>query len=275
MHLQPGNASKNEEKPQNQEKRKAVKRESLIRTPNNEVHETLRALQEAGGNRADLQHLRSNPEIARAVIYKIREMVDPVTSVFHQMARDIMGPNFLGVSAAIRYFKIDPTTVEQLEALDKIPFSEEILRKCCDTHILVADFGLAINDIAERVYPGILRHDGWWDYQNFVREFCEPCWCLIRKEPVPKSLNKRWQEQCKLISNNEEIPTARTLIYAIILNYLAKRERMFERCNVRTSSVCDNGDRVGLGIFDHNGIGIYFDWNDAESKHVGLASAWK
>ncbi len=239
-----------------------MKKESLIRTPNNEVHETLRALQEAGGNRADLQHLRSNPEIARAVIYKIREMADPETSVFHQMARDIMGPNFLGISEAVKHFKIDPTA-EQFEALDKIPLSDENLRKFRNTHILVADFGLSIYEIRKLVDKTLFPHeDIIFNSEKFAKEKSKPQWRLICKDLVPNSTSIKWPgNQDKLPLDSAEENSARALVYIIILNYLATGEYMLERVYARTGTLISNGCTVFLGDFGRNGFHFDYSYN--------------
>ena len=64
-------------------------------------------------------------------------------------ARKIMGRNIFGVEEAIKYFEVDPTE-SQLAVFSTIPFTEETLMECRNTHILVACFPLSVGDLRAR-----------------------------------------------------------------------------------------------------------------------------
>ena len=66
----------------------------------------------------------------------------------HQRAvRKIMGKNFLGIPEVVEHFGAISTA--DLLALQQIPFDEETLKACADTHILVADVGLSLLDVRQ------------------------------------------------------------------------------------------------------------------------------
>lgn len=206
------------------------------------------------------------------------------TSAINQKrAREIMGRNFFGVEEAIKYFGVNPTS-EQLSALSEIPFSEAVLEQARDTHVLVAVFPLSIFDIRgkekNKFFAG---QDSDHLYskgaeKSIIEERGEASWQLVRKTPVENSISKDWREQRVLIGKDDEIPTARVMIYTIIGYYLATGERLFENVLIRTSSYMDFGGYCGsypVVIGHFNQAGLRFDGSTRALNNVGLASAKK
>jgi hypothetical protein len=155
---------------------------------------------------------------------------EPSTS--HKQARAIMGKNFFGVEEAIKHFRVNATK----QKLAEVPFSEEVLNSCKDTHVLVAVFPLSILDIC-----GIAKKQSDWtlfyyqdlyDKQAFAKDKGEVGWQLVRKEPIANSTSKRWEDQQALLSKDEETPTARIVVYTMIGHFLATGERLFEKIYV-------------------------------------------
>src|SRR5262249_53752582 len=149
---------------------------------------------------------------------------EPTTS--QKRAREIMSRNFFGVEEAIKHFGVNPTR-QQTAMLSEVPFSEEVLTACKDTHILVAVFPISILEIRGRVDRKLFysHEDAWYNKQAFAKDKGETAWALIRKTPVPNSTSKTWPEQQALLTKDEETPTARVMVYTIIGHYLATGER--------------------------------------------------
>ena len=172
----------------------------------------------------------------------------------------IMDGNYLGIEAAKKHFGVIPT-VDQLKALEEVPFSEETLRECCKTHVLVAVFPISILEIRERV-PKLFCEQEWYDDQPFARKTCIE-WCLVRKTEIPNSDNKTWKEQFSLIPSGDKILPAQEIVYAMTLHFLVTTEELFPFIYVRTSSLDSDGNIVALGFFHGN---LVFD-NDGFDVH--------
>jgi hypothetical protein len=198
----------------------------------------------------------------------------PTTS--QRRAREIMGRNLFGVEEAIRHFGVNPTK-QQTAALSETPFTEATLEACKDSHVLVAVFPLSILEIRNRVDRRLLysREDAWCNQQAFAKQEGEAGWALVRKTPVANSTAKTWQEQQALLREDEETPTARVMVYAIIGHYLATGERLFENIYVRCSDVDSGGFRVLLGRFDADGLFVSDAWDGHRDDDFGASSARK
>ena len=189
-------------------------------------------------------------------------------------AREIMGKNFFGVEEAIKHFGVNPTR-QQLAALSEIPFSEAVLEQSKNTHVLVAVFPLSILEIRGKADSKLFYSQDWYNKESFAKERGEVTWQLVRKTPVDNSTSKNWQEQQALITEDDEVPTARVMIYTIIGHYLATGERLFEHIYVRTSSVDSDGFRVFVGYFGSNGLSVNLWWDDLRDDYIGVSSARK
>jgi hypothetical protein len=192
-------------------------------------------------------------------------------------AREIMGRDMFGVEEAIQHFGVNPSK-QQIAALSEIPFSEATLEQCKKTHVLVAVFPISILEIRGKVSQDqcLFYDQDWYNKQVFAKERGEAEWKLVRKTPVPNSTNEAWQKQQDLLASNEEIPTARVMVYTIIGHFLATGERLFESIYVRCSDVLDSGGRrVFVGGFVRLGLGIYGSWGGDRRGFIGLASSVK
>jgi hypothetical protein len=192
----------------------------------------------------------------------------------------IMGRNFLTVEDVQRHFRVRFTD-EQLAELGEIPWSEDVLRECKDTHILFPGFPLTIIEIRERAVKRCVKlfysdRDAWYNDQKFARdEKVALRWHLIRKDIVENSTSKTYDEQCKLISENEEVPQVAAVVSLIILYFLVTGIRLFERIYARCQDVTSDGDRVYVGFFVRVGLNVGRYWDDSCLSGVGLASSRK
>lgn len=238
------------------------------------THSAFQHFMVALGENAEVavDRINADPEVftKRLAAYALSGGIEPMTS--HQRAREIMGSNFFGVEEAIQHFHINPNR-RQLLALSEIPFSEETLLQCKDTHVLLAVFPLSILEIRERTGNSFYKQD-WYEGETFAHEHGEAKWQLVRKVIVENSLNKTWDEQQPLIGRDEEVPPAQVMVYTIIGHFLATGERLF-RESARTSSVPSGGDHVAVGLFSADGLRVRSYWGDDRYDVVGVASAWK
>lgn len=195
-------------------------------------------------------------------------------SAEHQKARAIMGPNFLGIPEVTRAF--GAITKEHAAAFLAIPYDEATLVACKDTHVLVSDIGISLLDVRQRVRRGLFYsyEDAWYNGEKFAGRTEGARWRLIRKTPVPDSTSKAYSKQLTLLAEVDEVPSARQVVYAIILTFVTTGERLFEHIYVRTSDVDSGGDHVRVGYFGEQGLDVGY-WYDGPYAHIGLASSRK
>jgi len=238
-------------------------------------HELLLKLETAGLTEPLAQKVidsKGNELAAKVVKFIQNGGFEPTTS--QKRAREIMGKNFFGVEEAIQYFGVNPTYTQTL-VLSEIPFSEEVLQKAKDTHVLVAVFPLSVLEIRGKVDSKLFYDQSWYNKESFAKERGEASWQLVRKTPVDNSTSKNWQEQLTLINEEDEVPTAQVMVYTIIGHYLATGERLFEHIYVRTSSVVSDGYRVRVGLFGSDGLFVHRYWVDYRLDYLGVSSARK
>lgn len=193
-----------------------------------------------------IQKLRSG----EITVGQVRDFLDEADgdepTVSRDFASEIMGRNYFGPEEAVGYFGVS-SLEGQLEPLSEVPFSEETLRECRDTHILVADLGLSILDIHDKI-GSELSDEPWFCKESFAEEYGQVRWILIRKAPVDDSTWKDWTEQQFLLGEDEEVSSARMVVYSVIGHYLSMGEQLFdEDACVLTSSVTSNGNRISIG----------------------------
>ncbi len=163
-----------------------------------------------------------------------------------ETAQAIMGPNFFGVGEAMLHFGVRPG-VRQHAALHRVPWSKEVLRACKDTHALVAVFPLSILQLRDRLPDpqmlfGLERYG--YGEKHLARDRGELGWYLVRKEASDLSRGYNFEEQKIMLDRaNEEVATARILVYATMGILLASGQRMFENHHVRCTDVTDSEER--------------------------------
>lgn len=239
-------------------------------------HEFLLKLEKAGLNDTRVQKVvgSKNNELAEKLIRLIDNGgFEPSTS--QKRAREIMGRNMFGVEEAMKHFGANPSK-QQLAILAEIPWSEDVLATCKDTHVLVAVLPMTILDIRGHVEGKALFYaQDWYNKQAFAKDKGEVGWQLVRKEPIANSTSKTWNDQQALLSKDEETPTARIVIYTMIGHFLATGEHLFEKIYVRTSNLDSDGYRVYVGAFDSGGLSLDRWSDDARSDNIGLSAVRK
>lgn len=194
------------------------------------------------------------------------------TPLAHDRAKAIMGKNFFGVEDAVKHFAVKPTD-DQLAALATIPFSEETLKECKNTHVLVAVFPISILAIRGIAPRKVFYGQDWYDREQFATQASTVGWKLVRKTPVEDSTSKTWEDQQRLLHKNEETPSAQVVIYTMVGHFLATGERLFGNIYVRCSDLDSLGYRVGVGGFEEDGLVVGNYWDGDRDGYIGLSSA--
>jgi hypothetical protein len=198
----------------------------------------------------------------------MKTFVEPAS---HARARWIMGTNFLGLEEVRRGYG-GVYTEEQLQQLTEIPFMEETLRACKDTHVLVAGAPLSVN-VIRTLAESDFFHTDWYRQEPFANDRKVTVrWYLLRKEPVPKSRSKTYDQQCSLLMEEEEVPFACEVTYVVILYWLTHGERLLPEVYVRCQDKSSHGYRVSVSLFDSDGFAIGDFWDDDRDSSLGLAS---
>ncbi|MDO8497981.1 MAG: hypothetical protein Q7S61_05575 [bacterium] len=251
--------------------------------PTGQTNGAFQRLMVAFGDRADsiVERINADEAVApRVATLCYHNGYEP--SVSQEKARKIMSKNFFGIEDVQKHFGVT-FSKRQLAYMAEIPFSEEVLTECKDTHILVAYAPMAI--VAVRTKTASVKlppkhrmfyQQDWYDNNEVGNGAGALEWHLVRKTSVPESKSKTWQEQQDLLDHKiDETPEANVMVYTIIGHFLATGERLFEKEYVRTRTLDSDGDRVLVGYFDAYGLYIV-DWSgDGPSGYVGLSVARK
>lgn len=188
-----------------------------------------------------------------------------------EIARAIMKKNFLGPDVAKATFRVDIPE----EPLAQVPFSENVLQQCQHTHLLFAGAALSINSIRRRIPINFVGSE-WYRNEPFANaKKVGVRWYLIRKNPVPDSCFKSYDQQCLLLANDEEVPGACEVTYMMSLYWSVYRERLLADVYLRCQDNDSHFHRVGVGCFRHEGWCIAYHWTDGLQDNLGLAASWK
>lgn len=168
-------------------------------------------------------------------------------------------------------------TPEQSLQLQRIPFNATTLRRCKETHVLVAGYPFSLMDIFRKFFPSIY---GWelpwyWDRPFACEHRVCIRWYLIRKDPLGNSTSRQWNRQLALLSANEGVPRACELVHAGLLCNWPKANIFLPhfnrvRCSDRVSSsshIVSNGRISAQSTLNER--------DDVRSRHIGITSSWK
>ena len=239
-------------------------------------HEFLKKLEVAGLDTDLAQKVidsKGNEMAMKVVRFIASYGFEPTDS--QKRARKIMGKNMFGVEEAIRHFDIKPSR-QQLSILSEVPFSEETLQACKNSHVLVAVFPLSIlYMLVEMTGKTLLNNQDWSSKEAFVEEKGKANWQLVKKSEVDNSVHKILSQQLVLLTEDDEVPTARTVVYTTVGHFLATTERLFKNICVRTSTVGPDGNRVRVRFSGKIDIFFYGYSDNDPVANLGIASARK
>lgn len=188
-------------------------------------------------------------------------------SALQTEAKRLMGKNYLPVFGTAWYMGNSPLSV-----LGEVPFSKNALDACKDTHMLVPVFALSIEDMLKRFSHLFERNStkAWFEGRSFARDKGHTRWHLIRRGPAPGTNNLPRLAQVARLSERETVPSARVLVYAMILNHLNTTELLYTPDRVRSCSR-NNGRTIAVGFSEKGRIVITSD-NQFPHANLGLGS---
>lgn len=200
-------------------------------------------------------------------------------------AAKIMGKNFFGQEDACELFGVPLHHVRFGPTHFGIPWSERTLDACKDTHLLAAACPLSMVDMhwIEQIRTGNTPSParfclpGTYGREAFATQMGGFSWQLIRKNPVARSGDRGLSEQQELLLANEETPSARVLVYALLGYQLKTGERLFPlgRTAFRSSDTDSDGRSVCV-VFELNGtIRLASAGMNEKFTTLGLAAARK
>ncbi len=231
--------------------------------PSGHVNGAFQRLMVAFGDSADkiVTKINTDEQVALRVATLCRlGGYEPTSS--QVKALEIMGTNFFGIEEAEKHFGLT-LSKRQLAYMAEISFSEETLRACKNTHILVAYIPVSIVSVRAKTAGVKLPENhrmfygqDWYDKNEVGNGVSALEWHLVRKTSVPDSKSKTWQDQKSLVDSTkiDEVPEANVMVYTIIGHFLNTGERLFEKEYVRTSTLDSDGFRVVVGYFDSEGL---------------------
>lgn len=114
--------------------------------------------------------------------------VSPTSTPSQNRAAQIMGDrNFFGVRQVTELLGIRPSP-DQLEALRMVPYNQSTLRDCKETHVLIPDLGLSIEDMRRQVAPAAfqpcVRNWLFASFEVFATDRRDTGWRLLCKNPM-------------------------------------------------------------------------------------------
>ena len=197
-------------------------------------------------------------------------------------AREILGNDFISpeeIASSRSGIVYNP---KQLHELGNSVPAKEVLEWCRDNgFMLVAGppRPMSLLDIRELDRGHFYSKEGGWyaaESEAFARNDKATCrWLMLRKEPVPGSTSKTWDEQQKLLSSLEVTPNVADQVWGMTTYKAVRGVYLLPSVYVRTSSVDSGGGRVGVGFFVGGGLGVSV-WSDlGRSVGLGVSSSRK
>jgi hypothetical protein len=156
-----------------------------------------------------------------------------------------------------------PELATRLQSVDTLPL------RCreggYDTMIPVPPTPMSLLDIRKAFpnlfYPMANGGGGYVDHQSIRDEKTSPGpGVLIIREPLPGSIGKSWEEQIKLLSETEEVPTLAEVVWFAVVLLKVRSVRLFENIGVGTRSLDSSGRRIQVssgpdGLLDISALG--------------------
>lgn len=243
--------------------------------------ETFRAMyNKAGLNEETAQILNENPGFAAYLLLGIKRFA--MKAPDYELVRTILGKDFISPEEIMKSRKGVNYTEEQLAQFGETVPTQEILEWCRDnSYMLVAGPNRPMSLLEIRTMKNgyfYSKEGGWYaeQKQKFSQnDKVETKWYMIRKDIVPESTSKNWDEQHALISDAEFVPNASEFTWAITTYKAVRGIYLFGGIYARTSSLDSDGDHVYVCDFDDRGLRVGNDWDSSRDSFLGLSVARK
>ncbi len=240
--------------------------------------ETFRAqYNKAGLDEDSAQILNEHPDFAAYLLTGIRRFSTKAPD--YTLAQTILGKDFITPEEVAKSRGITYTEDQMAKFGDTLPL-QEVLVWCRDNGYMVVagpNKPMSLLEVRE-MKSGYFysKSGGWYADQKFARnDKADTRWIMVRKEPVPGSTNKTWNEQQALLSDVEITPNAAEFVWAVTTYRAVRDVYLFGSIYARTFLVDSGGDRVYVGSFDDKGLNVYSWHGDNRHSNVGVSSARK
>lgn len=238
-----------------------------------------RALKEISPDKDGLQRLiERGGEFQAYVVAGINRFTAKVPD--YNLARTILGNDFISPEEVAKYRKGVVYTDDQLVQFgDSMP-SQEVLEWCRNNGYTVVagpDRPISLLEVRDLKKDHFYsKEGGWYAEQAFSQnDKVETSWIMLRKEPVPQSTSKNWNEQQALLSDDEVTLNVAEVTWCVTTYKAVRNIYLFPNVYVRTSSLDRDGYRVNVGYFGAKGLGVYSWHDDARSGELGVSSGRK
>ena len=240
--------------------------------------ETFRAqYNKAGLDEDSAQILNEHPGFAAYLLTGIRRFSTKAPD--YTLAQTILGKDFITPEEVSKSRGLTYSEDQLAKFGDTLP-SQEVLVWCRDNgYMVVAGPNkpmslLEVREMKSRYFYS--KSGGWYSDQKFARnDKADTRWIIVRKEPVPESTSKTWDEQQALLSDVEITPNAAEVVWAITTYKAVRDIYLLSNIYVRTSSLDSDGDRVFVGGFDDRGLSVYIWYDVYRYSSIGVSSARK
>ncbi len=210
------------------------------------------------------------------------EIVTPTLSDGEELARLILGDDYLSPEDVAKAYGWSYNDEQLANFANTLPDFEELMWLRSNGYMLVATLPtdcnlLQVRDLDNQLFYS--KSEGWYaeSKHTFSREDVVKAgeWLMVRKEPYPNSRSKNWGEQRSLLSEVEHVPNAPEVGYAVTAYYKVCGVYLLKGVYVRTFSVDADGNRVIVGNFDGDGLGVCSYWDDRRDEDFGVSSSRK
>lgn len=208
------------------------------------------------------------------------EIVTPTLPAGEDLARLVLGDDYVSPEDVAKTYCWSYSGGQLANFANTLPDFEELMWLRSNGYMLVATAPTDMNLLRVRDLDNQLfysKSEGWYaeSQHTFSRENVVKAggWLAIRKEPYPDSRNKTWADQKKLLCENERVPNAPEVSYAVTTYHKVRDVYLLGNVWVRTSSVDADGNRVSVGNFDSVGLRVNRYWGGYPDSYLGMSSA--
>lgn len=239
-----------------------------------------RALREISLDRDGLQRLiERGGEFQTHLIEGIQKLSVKVAD--YKVARSILGNDFISPEEVAKARKLTYND-EQIEFLTETMPSAEVLKWCKDNGYAVvagppeSTVLLRIRDLKSSLFA---RESGGWFAEKTEKwafeEKVSAKWLAMKKTCFPRSTDKTWDEQQRMLSDVERVPNAAEVAWFLTTYAEVRNKRLMDNVYTRTSDVASGRNRVIVGDFGGDGLSVDYYWGDRRDSSVGVSAARK
>lgn len=209
-------------------------------------------------------------------------VVNPTLPEGVDLARLILGNDFISPEDVANVYGFSYSEDQLAHFADTLPDFETLMWLRTNGYMLVTGPTTDQNLLGVRALDRSLFYrkndgDGWFEEekQTFSRTDMVRGgrWLMLRKGDVPNSRSKNWKEQSSLVTSPEHVPNVAEVSYGVTVYRKVRGVYLLPNFYVRTSSAAAGGDRVGVGDFGEQGLGVGYDWDVIRADVLGVSSA--